>query len=206
MSKKCQIRVTASGKYCCEVHDLTVPAGQVGSIKYANLPSIPIFLEVTKDNWIPADPPFIEGSGTLDLLVPGDYRFEYDCSGIDCTEAPEEGAIGLCYDACPVEYDEQVLKCFRELKATLASDGEETQAVLDAMLACLAELKLLTIANNDAAALAELIAQMQAVCDKLLAAADADAEAAAAQLSCLEDIKDLLTCPPAEPLGVLTTW
>lgn len=46
----------------------------------------------------------------------------------------------------------------------------------EAILACLAELKLLTAANNDALALAEILTSLQAVCDKLLEQADQNAE------------------------------
>lgn len=104
----------------------------------------------------------------------------------------------------------------------------------EAVLACLAELKLLTAANNDAVALAEILTSLQAVCDKLLAQAEQNdvviaaleslcekllatndslealcekvEEGNADQLDCLEQIKELLTCPPATLSGVLTTW
>lgn len=97
----------------------------------------------------------------------------------------------------------------------------------EAILECLAELKLLTAANNDATALAMLIEQMEAVCDKLLAAnalaettntelmalcqklldsAEADAEQSAEQLACLVEIKEQLTCTTTPRSGVLTTW
>ena len=55
---------------------------------------------------------------------------------------------------------------------SLPSSGGGTSAVemefMEAVVACLAELKLLTVANNDATALAEIIGQLSALCDKLL--------------------------------------
>ena len=101
-----------------------------------------------------------------------------------------------------------------------------------AVLECLAELKLLVAANNDAVALAEILLALQAVCDKLLAQADQNAELIAElqalcdkiletnaalealcekieqgnaeQLACLEDIKLELAAIIAE-LGLVCT-
>ncbi len=89
-----------------------------------------------------------------------------------------------------------------------------------AILECLAELKLLSAANNDAVALAQIISQMEALvkssndqidslkglCDKLLKQIEQDAQSGAEKLDALKNIKDLLTCPPATSRGVLTTW
>ena len=65
-------------------------------------------------------------------------------------------------------------------------DAEEANN--EAVLECLAELKLLTAANNDALALAEILASLQAVCDKLLAQADQNTEI----LTALEALCDKL--------------
>ena len=102
----------------------------------------------------------------------------------------------------------------------------------EAVLECLAELKLLTAANNDALALAEILTSLQAVCDKLLAQADQNddvigalqdlcdkilstngslealcekiEEGNAEQLACLKDIKSELAAIIAELALVCT--
>lgn len=107
---------------------------------------------------------------------------------------------------------------------TVGGDAGETDA---AILACLAELKILTAANNDATALAMLVSQMEEICEKLLSSntlsEQTNAELMALcqkmldqitqdqansdrDFACFEDIKNLLTCPPQSPLGVLTSW
>ena len=144
MSKPCQLRVLSSGKYCCEVDQFEVYDDCIGQLKFANLSEVIIEYEVTEDNWIPAEVPIISGSGCESLYKAGTYRFNLDCEAIDGTVAPEEGAASLCYDNRKIEdYAQELLACFQELKA-------------------------LIVAGDDAAALAEIISQLEALCKKML--------------------------------------
>jgi uncharacterized protein Yka (UPF0111/DUF47 family) len=62
----------------------------------------------------------------------------------------------------------------------------------------------------------EILTELQALCEKILAGNESLAELVSElQSACekldgveplLTEIKDLLTCPPAEPQGVLVAW
>ena len=233
MSSKCQIRVTKAGKYCCNLHGLYVRNNCIGQIKFSNLPEVLIEYEITPDNWIPAETPLISGDGCVSLFKAGQYRFNYDCAQIDNTVAPEEGAIGLCYECCKVDdYSQLLLSCFIELKGQLAAanDSVVTAEVLDALESICA--KLLDLINN-IGDLSELCDKLEAMieslgelCDKI-EAGFADMleslesvkeslktlcekiekliEINAQQAETLEEIKELLTCTPQTPQGVVTT-
>lgn len=191
----CLISVGRSGKYCCleapqtkgELQHLDLNSGAL-IFKAANLPPTPLLVRVGKE-WV--DSGLIVGESACTVVCkPGCYRLAIDCSDYEGIEAPETGATELCY-----EYDKQFDKVAYALEQAAVADDTTTQAMLD----CLAELKLLTAANNDAMALAEILAgqqelleSLQELCDKLLNSQAADAEQSAAQLACLEDIKSLL--------------
>lgn len=84
--------------------------------------------------------------------------------------------------------------------------GGETDA---AILACLAELKLLTAANNDATALVMLITQMEEICEKLLSSNTLAEQTNTELMRLCEKMlaqTELLTCEPKTPLGVITYW
>lgn len=227
MSKPCQLRVLSSGKYCCEVDQFEVYENCIGQLKFANLPEVTLEYEITPDTWIPANPASISGSDCVALYKAGTYRFGIDCEALNGTQAPEEGALSLCYQCCRIEdYGQELLVCFQELKG-------------------------LIVAGNDATALAEIISNLESLCKKLLEMLTAlevlpalceklekvleslenlctkIEEGFEAMLECfeemkelldsieselsdqtelLEEIRDLLTCPPATARGVITTW
>ncbi len=121
MASICQIRVLSSGKYCCQPQHLTVRPCCVGEVSFTNLPPTTVEVETTPDNWTAADPASIEGDGCVKLYKPGTYRFGVDCEALNGTLAPEEGAIGLCYDTTcytKAEYLDllnlQTLECLKE--------------------------------------------------------------------------------------------
>ena len=144
MSKPCQLRVLSSGKYCCEVDQFEVYDNCIGQLKFANLPEVLIEYEITPDTWIPANPASIAGSGCESLYKAGTYRFNLDCEALNGTVAPEEAPMSLCYECCRIEdYGQELLACFQDLKA-------------------------LIVASDDATALAEIIANLEALCTKLL--------------------------------------
>lgn len=144
MSNVCQIRVGSSGDYCCAVNDLRVRANCIGSIKFSNLPETLIEYETTPGNWAPANPASISGTGAETLFTAGTYRFSIDCEALDGEVAPELDPIGLCYECCKVDdYSQR-------------------------MLACLIDLKALLAASDDTSAIAEIVANLEAICDKLL--------------------------------------
>ena len=233
MACKCQIRVTSGGKYCCDLHGLYVRSNCIGQIKFSNLPEVLIEYEITPDNWIPAETPMIAGDGCVSLFKPGQYRFTYDCSGINNTVAPEEDAIGLCYECCKVDdYSQMLLSCFIELKAQLvASDDTAALAeIIEALESICA--KLLDLINNIGdlselcdklekmiESLAELCGKIEEGFDQMLEALESVKESLstlcekieklieinAQQAETLEEIKELLTCPPQTPQGVVTT-
>lgn len=184
----CEIYVTDSGLYCCNIKNFVVKPGCVLTFKHAALPAVPVLMEVDNGVWIPADPAVISGDGCSTYIKPGEYMLDFDCATIHGTPAPAEGAISLCSECyCP--------------------DEGQWGAILSAQLTQICD-KL--VASSDTLAIAEIIAQLQAICDKLLGlAADFSAMIAAilsvvAQLealckkieagfadivACLEDIK-----------------
>jgi len=89
----------------------------------------------------------------------------------------------------------------QELLAGNSADEEQ----LAALQALCDKMEKLIVTSNDATALATLIEQMEAVCDKILASQEADAQSAQDTLAYLEDLKELLTCNPQTPQGVVTT-
>lgn len=130
MANICQIRVLSSGKYCCESKHLTVRPCCVGEVSFTNLPLTTIEVETTPDNWTAADPATIEGDGCVKLYKSGTYRFGVDCEALNGTLAPEEGAIGLCYDTVcysKSEYlDLLLLECVEDIKECVQELKEVT--------------------------------------------------------------------------------
>ena len=167
MAKPCQIRVLSNGKYCCEVGQLEVYSNCIGKLTYANLPLVTIEYEVTEDNWIPAEVPTIVGAGCTSLLKAGTYRFDIDCEALNGTDALEEGAISFCYECCKLDADEYLIACLAEIKALLAGGSAGDATALATIIAELQALckKLLTLIEN--------IGDLSEVCDKLEALIEA---------------------------------
>ena len=207
----CLISVGKSGKYCCveaphtggELQHMDLNKGAL-IIKSANLPETPLLVKVGKE-WTPSDYVVGGDSPCTVVCMPGCYRVDIDCSDYQ-GDAPLEGAVSLC-----IEIDKH-FDCVAHALQELGAGDEEQNA---AILACLAELKLLTAANNDAVALAEIIGELQALCDKLLDQSGQMDEVLASlkalcekiekgnqeQLDCLVAIKDLLQEKQLIPLN-----
>ena len=230
MARLCQIRVTASGLYCCDVGHLKIRPDCIGVISYANLPETTLEYEVTPGVWAPADPIVLSGTGTETLIKPGEYRFGIDCEALRGTEAPEDPAeqIGFCYDDCKVDDWGPILSAQLESLCDKLVAGNDPAAMAEVIaqleLLC---AKLLEQTTQNAEILAELSAicdkllqsneSLQALCDKLEAGfADmltalaelkqCNTEENQALLECLEDIKELLICEPEADLGVLASF
>jgi DNA repair exonuclease SbcCD ATPase subunit len=166
MSKGCQIQVI-NGAYVCDVGQLIVYSGYIGQVRYHNLPLTTLEKNVAEETWMSASPAEIEGDGLLHLTAPGTYRFNIDCDAIKATAVPadEEEYIVLCYEGIKVSDWGQLIS--QQLEA-LCEKIEEPKAIME----CLAELKLLTAANNNLVALAGLMDQLKELCDKLLKQAE----------------------------------
>lgn len=218
----CLISVTRSGKYCCieapqtgdELRHIDLNEGAL-VFKQANLPETVLLCKVDKE-WVDSGITVGGDSPCTVVCKPGAYKLDIACSDYNGMEAPDTDPVELCFE---VDKNFDKLAYFMEQ----ASQSTATEAILD----CLAELKLLTAANNDAVALATIISQLQELCEKLLSQAEQTqaicdkleavidqlnslcekiAQGNEDQLTCLEEIKQLLTCPPATARGVLTTW
>ena len=197
----CEIRVTESGLYCCEIPHITVRTGCFVQIKSANLPETAVSMAVGEE-LAPTDYVVGGDSACTTIYKPGEYVLDFDCASLHATPAPEEGAISLCIEKCcpddPAEFQNMLLQ---ELLAGNSADEEQ----LAALQALCDKMEKLIVTSNDATALATLIEQMEAVCDKILASQEADAQSAEDTLAYLEDLKELLTCNPQTPQGVVTT-
>ena len=194
----CEIYVNDDGIYCCNIDGFRVKPGCFMQIKSANLPPTPILMEVDTGTYVPSG--IVTADPCTTIFKPGDYALDFDCATIHGTVAPLEGAISLCFEClCPKDAS-SILSMQLDALLEATSTATTDPAVLD----CLAELKLLVAANNDATALATLIADLQAVCDKLLANGDTQVdilgslqalcdkfeESNAAILECLEALKE----------------
>lgn len=220
----CLISVAKSGKYCClearnsedELRHIDLNYGAI-IFKHANLPETVLLCQVDNE-WVDSGITVGGDAPCTVVCKPGCYKLDISCADYAGIMAPEDAPVELCYE---------VDKSFDKLAHFMSQATEADTAATDAILDCLAELKLLTAANNDAVALAEIISQLQALCEKLLEQADQTQaicdkleqalEQLTAlcekietgneeQLTCLQDIKKLLTCEPESDLGVLSSF
>lgn len=179
MARDCLIQVNSQGKYCClaaprtdgELQYITLSEGAL-IFKSANLPET-VLECLVKDEWVDSGITVGGDEPCTVVCKPACYRLAIDCADYEGIEAPEEGAVELCYD---LDRDFDKAAYFME---QLAENSGDTDANI---LACLQELKLLVAANNDAVAIATIIndlqtliegqgdvlTELQALCDKLL--------------------------------------
>lgn len=189
MSNTCQLRVLSTGKYCCAVQQLQVYENCLGSVKFANLPETTIEYEIVDDEWVPAEVASISGTGSVELYKPGTYRFGIDCDAIDGTVAPEDGAMSMCYECCPIEdYAQLLFLCMLDLKALLvASDNTTSTMVIIEQLEQICTKLLDLIANIGD--LSELCDKLESVLTNLQELCAKIEEGNDQQLECLEQIK-----------------
>jgi hypothetical protein len=174
----CSLYVDANGRYCCvekvfriTEHPYTVVLANTGPV------DLLVFPTGDTDEVATVHSTLAEGSTTI--LDAGTYKLDLDCDALDGTDAPADVEL-------------QMAACCEPFEVDLA------QA---ATLAKLCEMVELLGMSQDATALAEIISQLSALCDKLLAITAADAASSAAMLACLEDLKELNTCTARANLG-----
>jgi hypothetical protein len=226
----CEIRVTNSGVYCCDIKNIMVRQGCIYTIKSANFPVTPVLMQVG-DEWVPTAITVGGDDTCVNIFKPGMYMLDFDCTTIQNTVAPEEGAMSLCFECvCPEDYGEILSMQLAELCEKIVA-GDDTMAIMQIISQlqeiCTKLLALISNLENVSESLTTLTSQLEAVLTALENLCTKIEDGFEAMLECFDEMKEtlssiesesvqtnenlqeiieLLTCTPATAKGVITSW
>lgn len=168
MSKSCSLYVDANGRYCC-----TDKVFRVGDKAYtvvlANTGPVDLLVYPSGDTDEVSVVHSTLEEGSTTIIDAGTYMLGLDCEALDGTTAPLAVADQMAACCAPLigVTAETAILC--EKLESLFGGQEANTVILEAIQACLDQMKLLVAANNDATVLAEISSQLLAACDKMIA-------------------------------------